>query len=103
MAEGGMAEVVEEGRRPRQAALARRLARRQEPAAAGGEGVVGPAGEVHGTQDVAEPAVLGAREDEEGEAELMDGAQALQGPAVDQRRLERVGADEAVDGVAERE
>jgi hypothetical protein len=58
---------------------------------------------VHGAQGVAEAAVLGAGEDQEGEAELMDEAQALHGAAVDQRRFQRVGADEAMDRVAQGE
>src|SRR6202035_534726 len=48
-------------------------------------------------------AVLGAGEDEEGEPQLVDEAEALDGPAGDQRRLQRIGADEAVDGVADRQ
>ncbi|HEV8578491.1 MAG TPA: hypothetical protein VGX68_05355 [Thermoanaerobaculia bacterium] len=50
---------------------------------------------------MAEPAVLGAGEDQEGEAELVDETQALDRPAVDQRGLQRIGADEAVDRIAE--
>jgi hypothetical protein len=50
---------------------------------------------------VAEAAVLGAGEDQEGEAELVDEAQALDRTAVDQGGLQRVGTDEAVDRIAE--
>jgi hypothetical protein len=49
---------------------------------------------------VAETAVLGPGEDQEGEAELVDEAQALDRPAVDQGGLQRVGTDEAVDRIA---
>ncbi len=75
----------------------------QQALALGAQGVVDPAGQVHGPEHVAEAAVLGAGEDQEGEAELVDEAQALHRPAVDQRGLQRVGADETVDRVAERQ
>ncbi len=68
-----------------------------------GQRVVDPAGELHGAEDVAEAAVLGAGKDQVGEPELVDEAQALQRTAVDQRRLEVVGADEAVNRIAESE
>ena len=73
----------------------------QQPLALGAQGVVDPAGEVHGADHVAEAAVLGAGEDQEGEAELVDEAQPLHRPAVDQRGLQRIGADEAVDRIAD--
>jgi hypothetical protein len=71
--------------------------------ALGAQGVVEAAGQVHGADHVAEAAVLRPREDQEGEAELVDEAQALHRPAVDQRGLQRVGADEAVDRIADRQ
>jgi hypothetical protein len=103
VAEGRVADVVEEGGGSHQPSRAALLARLEWAAAALRQGVKDPAGELHRAQAVAEAAVLGAGEDQEGQTELPDPAQPLQWPAVDQRRFQRVGADEAVDRIAERE
>ena len=58
---------------------------------------------MHGADHVAEAAVLGAGEDQEGEAELVDETQPLHRLAVDQRRLQRIGTDEAVHRIADRQ
>ena len=103
MAVGSVADVVHQRRDPHQPPLAA-AGRGGEPSVAlGRQRVVDPPRQVHGAEDVAEAAVLGAGEDQVGHAELADVAQTLHRPAVEQRRLQLVGADEAVDGVADRE
>ena len=89
VAERSVPHVVEEGGGAREPPLAAAGAGGEEPRALGAERVVDPAGEMHGAQHVAEAAVLGAGEDQEREAELVDEAQPLHRPAVDQRRLQR--------------
>src|SRR6185436_16992168 len=69
VAERSVPDVVEEGGGARQPPLAAAGAGREEPLALGAEGVIDPAGEMHGAQHVAEAAVLGAGEDKEREAE----------------------------------
>ena len=64
--------------------------------------IVDLAGQLHRPENVAEAAVLGAGINEVRKAELMDRSQPLQRSAVDQRLLEPICVDEAVDGVTVR-
>ena len=103
VAERRVPGVVEERREPHEPARPAALVGGEQLRALGEQGVEHPAGERHGAENVREAAVLGAGIDQEGEAELMNEAQALQRTAVDQRRFERVGFDEAVDRIAKGE
>ena len=101
MAVGGVAEVVEQRGGAHQPPQPRPFVRRDQAGALVDQRVEHPAGEMHGAQHVREAAVLGAGVDQEGQAELVDPAQALERTAADERGLERVGVDEAVDRVAQ--
>ena len=103
VAERGVAEVVEQSGGPDQATGAPPRAGIERHLLGPRQGVVDAAGEVHRAEGVAEAAVLGAWEYEMGQAELADGTQALHRLGADQRRLQFVGLDEAVDGIAEGE
>ena len=103
VAERSVAGVVEERRESGEAPRPPALFRRQQARALAEQRVDHPAGERHRAEDVRKAAVLGAGIDQEGEAELVDEAQALLRPAVHQRRFEGVGLDEAVDRIAERQ
>ena len=103
VAERGVAEIVEQCGGPDQAAGARPGAGIERHLLGPRQGVVDTPGEVHRAEGVAEAAVLGAWEYEMGQAELANGTQALHRPGADQRRLQLVGFDEAVDGIAEGE
>ena len=103
VAEGGMPDIVHESRNPHLTPGTAPGIRLERAGALGGQGVVDPAGELHGAQNMAEAAVLGAGKDEVGEAELMYRAQPLDRLAVDQRLLERIGMDKAVYRIAKRD
>ena len=91
-----------ERRDPHQAPLRAARIGVEERVVARCQRVVDPARQVHHAEHVGEAAVLGPGEDEIRRAELPHAAEPLQRSAVDQGALERVGADEAVDGIAER-
>ena len=103
VAERGVAEVVEQGGSPDQAPGARPRPGVERHLVGPRQGVVDAPGEVHRAESVAEAAVLGAGEYEMGQAELPDLSQALHRPGPDQRGLQLVGFDEAVNGIAEGE